>query len=184
MTAGDYRVFAGAFPTGEVVDRIQAVRKQHDPKTARITPPHVTLAGTYWRRGPATLENEADTIARLHAVEPRLRAFDLVIGGIRTFLPVNPVVFLGIEATPGLLAARQVLLEAMGMDKHGDNFSPHLTLAMRMDPPKAEALAEELRQSDWHAGRWAIPMAELLLMQRGPSDPAWRIIARLAMVKS
>jgi 2'-5' RNA ligase len=181
VTAGEYRVFVGAFPGGDVADRIQAVRRQHDPKTARITPPHVTLAGTYWRHGPATAENEADAVARLHAVEPRLRAFDLVMGGVRTFLPVSPVVFLGIEATPGLLAARQVLLEAMGMDKHGSRFTPHLTLAMRMDAPQAQALAEELQRGDWHAGRWAIPMAELLLMQRGPGDPAWRAIARLQL---
>ncbi len=28
-----------------------------------ITAPHVTLAGTCWRYGPATLENEAETLA-------------------------------------------------------------------------------------------------------------------------
>jgi len=43
---GDYRIFVGAFPTGDFVDRVQALRKQRDPKTARITPPHVTLAET------------------------------------------------------------------------------------------------------------------------------------------
>jgi hypothetical protein len=59
-TEGDYRIFVGAFPEGEVAERIQAVRSRHDAKTARITAPHVTMAGTYWRRGPATPENERD----------------------------------------------------------------------------------------------------------------------------
>ena len=62
MMPGDYRIFVGAFPTGDFVDRVQALRKQHDPKTARITPPHVTLAGTYWRQGPATRDNETESI--------------------------------------------------------------------------------------------------------------------------
>jgi hypothetical protein len=68
-TTGDYRVFVGAFPTGELAERIRAVRVQHDAKTARITAPHVTMAGTYWRSGPATPENECDAIARLQAAQ-------------------------------------------------------------------------------------------------------------------
>jgi 2'-5' RNA ligase len=177
----EYRIFVGAFPTGEVVDRIQAVRRQHDPKTARITPPHVTLAGTYWRHGPATPANEADTIARLHAVQDRIAAFDLVLGGVHTFLPTNAVIFLGVEATPDLLAARRVLLDAMGMDKHGEHFKPHLTLAMRLDVPQAEALLNDLQPTEWHSGRWTMRMTELALMQRGPGDLAWRAIARLPL---
>ena len=58
----DYRIFVGAFPEGDLADRIQAVRLQYDAKTARITAPHVTLAGTYWRSGPPIPENEATTI--------------------------------------------------------------------------------------------------------------------------
>ena len=34
---GDYRIFVGAFPTSELAERIQAVRLQHDAKTACIT---------------------------------------------------------------------------------------------------------------------------------------------------
>ena len=41
----DYRIFVGAFPEGDLADRIQTVRLQYDAKTARITAPHVTMAG-------------------------------------------------------------------------------------------------------------------------------------------
>jgi len=34
-TPGDYRIFVGAFRTGELAERIQAVRLRHDAKTAR-----------------------------------------------------------------------------------------------------------------------------------------------------
>ena len=62
MSRGDYRIFVGVFPTGDLADRIQGLREQCDPVTARITAPHVTLAGTYWRTGPATPENEPSRI--------------------------------------------------------------------------------------------------------------------------
>src|SRR5512136_1599922 len=93
-SAGDYRIFVGAFPTGELAERIQAVRLQHDAKTARITAPHVTMAGTYWRSGPATPENERDTIARLQNVQGRLQPFELALGGVESFLPFNNVIYL------------------------------------------------------------------------------------------
>jgi 2'-5' RNA ligase len=126
LKAGDYRIFVGAFLTGELAECIQAVRLQHDAKTARITAPHVTMVGTYWH-GPATPENERDAIARLQSVQRQLRPFELALGGVETFLPSNNVIYLRIERTAGLLAARKVLLDALGPDKER-RYTPHLTL--------------------------------------------------------
>jgi 2'-5' RNA ligase len=126
-TPGYYRIFVGAFPTGELAERIQAVRVQHDAKTAQITAPHVTMAGTYWRSGPATPENECDAIARLQAVQRQLQPFELALSGVESFLPVNNVIYLRVERTTGLLAARKVLLDALGPDKER-RYTPHLTL--------------------------------------------------------
>ena len=44
----DYRIFVGAFPTGDLADRIQAVRERHDAKTAR-TPPQAGRIGRQTR---------------------------------------------------------------------------------------------------------------------------------------
>ena len=86
----------GAFPSGELAARTRAVRLQYDANAARtpalragasVTAPHVTVAGTYWRSGPATPENESDTIARLPAVQDRLQPFELALGGVESFLP-------------------------------------------------------------------------------------------------
>ena len=180
MTDHDYRIFVGAFPIGELADRIQAVRVQHDVKTARITAPHVTIAGTYWRSGSATPENEADAIQRLKMIEDRLTPFEMIVGGVESFLPRTPVIYLHIEPTAGLLAARQVLLEALGSDNHR-HFTPHLTLAMRLDQSATQSLLNQLRHSDWHTRRWPVRIDQLWLMQRGPGDPAWRYIHRVEM---
>jgi 2'-5' RNA ligase len=177
-TPGDYRIFVGAFPTGELAERIQAVRLRHDAKTARITAPHVTVAGTYWRSGPAAPENERDTIARLQNVQGRLQPFELALGGVESFLPFNNVIYLRIEQTAGLLATRRVLLDALGPDKER-LYAPHLTLTMRLDKDETQALLRELRQSEWHTGRWSVSVDHLWLMQRELDDPAWRYIHRI-----
>ena len=90
-----YRIFAGAFVTGELGEQIQAVRQRYDPVTARVTPPHVTLAGTYWRSGPATAESEAEAIRRLEILPGILLPFELALSGVRTFPGERPVVYLG-----------------------------------------------------------------------------------------
>jgi 2'-5' RNA ligase len=152
-SSGDYRTFVGAFPTGKVIERIQALRQRYDAKTACITAPHVTLAGTYWCIGQATQENETEAIA-------------------------NRVIYLHVEPTDNLLAARQTLLEALEPDKHR-RFVPHLTLAMRLGWDETRSLLARLQQSEWHTGRWSVPIDHLWLMQRGPGDPAWRYIHRI-----
>jgi hypothetical protein len=63
----------GAFPTDELAERIQALRQRHDASTALVTAPHVTIAGTYWRTGLATPENETEAIARLQDVQNRIQ---------------------------------------------------------------------------------------------------------------
>ena len=183
MSRGDYRIFVGVFPTGDLADRIQGLREQCDPVTARITAPHVTLAGTYWRTGPATPQNETETILRLQAIQDQIRPFDLVLGGVGSFLPQTRVIYLQVEPTAGLLAARQALLDALGQDKHR-RFVPHLTLAMRLDRGETRSLLARLRESEWHSERWPVCIDRLWLMQRGPGDRVWRYIHRIDLTGS
>ncbi len=177
----DYRIFVGAFPGGALAERIQALRVAHDPITAHSTPPHVTLAGTYWRIGPATPAHEAETIARLAAVCAQLPSFALELGGVETFYPQNHVIYLGVKADAILLATRQALVRVLGADKHGADFMPHLTLTMRLGAAATLSLWQALRAGEWHTQRWRAPIAQLQLMQRGSADSVWREIARLPL---
>jgi 2'-5' RNA ligase len=177
----DYRIFVGAFPEGDLVQRIQAVRRQYDPVTARIIAPHVTLAGTYWRNGEASAHNESAAIQQLEQIAPQIAPFELVLGGIHTFPPAEkPVIYLGVECTVQLLAARAALLQALGPDKHR-TFTPHLTLAMRLPAAKAHQMLDDLARSDWPTRPFTTPIRHICLMQRGPKDPSWRCIARLPL---
>jgi 2'-5' RNA ligase len=179
----DYRIFVGAFPIGDLADQIQVVREQHDLKTARITAPHITLAGTYWRGGPPTPDHEVATIERLSMLQDRLPPIQLNLGGIETFLPDVPVIYLQVEVTPALLALREALMSVLGRDKHR-HFVPHLTLAMRLNEDRTRTLLNDLRRTDWHTQRFTQRLDHLWLMQRGPHDPAWRYIHRIELKRT
>jgi len=90
------------------------------------------------------------------------------------------VIYLRIEQTAGLLAARQTLLDALGPDKE-HRYTPHLTLTMRLAETQTRSLLQDLRRTEWHTGRWAVPLGHLWLMQRGSDDPAWRYIYQIGM---
>ncbi len=53
------------------------------------------------------------------------------------------------------------------------------SVEVRLDKQRTQTLLDELRQSEWHTGRWFVPVDHLWLMQRGPDDPAWRYIHRI-----
>lgn len=175
---GDYRIFVGAFPTGELATNLQSIREELDVKTAKITAPHVTLAGTYWRSGPATVKNEANIITQFRLLAPKLSPFELQLQNIRTF--GHRVLYLGVEQRPELLAMRTALIKILGEDKHR-RFTPHLTLAMRLKRPLFDEALTKLRESEWGNGRFTSPINELHLMQRGPDDPAWRSILTIPL---
>ena len=177
--SGDYRIFVGAFPEGEKIAQIQQLREQIDWQTSQITPPHVTLAGTYWRTGQPNASSESLLIDKLTSLAPYLKPMTLQLGGIYTF--GQRVIYLGVLPTDDMVAIRNSLMSVMGKDKHRQ-FKPHLTLAMRL---KGEALGQtlaELAQSEWMDGRFTTPIHELRLMQRGPSDPAWRTIHTIPLM--
>jgi 2'-5' RNA ligase len=113
----------------------------------------------------------------LQAAQNQLPPFELVLGGIRSFMPINRVIYLHVAPKEELLAVRHTLLQALGADKH-QYFVPHLTLTMRLSEGGTQSLLAQLQQSEWHTESWSVPMDHLWLMQRGPSDPAWRYIQR------
>ncbi len=174
---GDYRIFVGIFPEGELAAEIQLLREHHDAKTAALTFPHVTLCGLFWKHGEAVAASEADTLERLTAALAPVPAFELRLGGIETFS--RDVAYIAAEPTDGMLAARQVCREVLGKDR--EEFAPHMTIAMRLPKARLDACAEELRTTKWHTERFVLPVPHLCLMQRGREDRAWREIGRMPL---
>lgn len=169
-----YRIFVGAFPKGPAAEAIQAWRQRYDPVTARITQPHVTLWGTTWRTGTPTAANEAAAIKQLTHLCTGLSPFELTIGEVAIFKP--HVVYLKAGPLPTLTTIRAALVHALGMDKH-QQFTPHLTLAMRLNPEQTRIMLADMPASGVGTRVFTFAIEALCLMQRGPEDLAWRPIA-------
>lgn len=175
----EYRIFVGAFPQGSTGDKLQALRLKYDAKTAHITPPHITLWGTAWRLAPPVPASEKETIARLEQLTQEVEPFLLTLGGIACF--EERVVYLQAEISEEMLQLRHKLIELLGPDKHGEKFTPHLTIAMRLPEEQAQTVLTELQQTDWHTQSIRVPVRSVQLMQRGKLDPHWRSIARVSL---
>ena len=175
---GDYQLFIGAFPTGELADQIQRIRGEVDGKSITIVDPHVTVAGTYWRNGKATRAGAQGLIDRLDRLSPKLKSFELDMGGVYTF--GKRVIYLGVRPTDPLLAIRAHLVNTIGEDKHR-RFRPHLTLALDLEDASFAAALAELKEGELGNGRFSAPIAELRLMQRAEGEHAWRVIHTIAL---
>ncbi len=170
---GDYQIFIGAFPTGELADHIQKVRTQVDGASVSIIDPHVTLAGAYWRNGKPTHAGAQGLIDRLEKLSGSMKPFELDMGSIYTF--GKRAIYLGVRPTEPLLDVRRQLIKVIGEDKHR-RFRPHLTLAMDLEEAAFGAALAELKKSEFENGRFSAPINELRLMQRAKDEPAWRTI--------
>ncbi len=147
------------------------------PENCPDYPPHVSLAGTYLRNGSPTPNSEAEEIQRLSSLYQSVEPFEITLNGIRAFPPEDqPVIFLGVEPSPGWMSARQVLQEMLGQDKH-THFIPHLTLAMRLQGESARKALNTLKTSEWATKRHSFQVTELRLMRRSKTDATWRCVA-------
>ena len=175
---GDYRLFVGAFPTGELADRIQKIRAEARGGYVTSLEPHVTLAGTYWRNGKATRAGAQGVIDRLDRLSSTLKPFVLDMGGVYTF--GKRVIYLGVRPTEPLLAVRGRLIKVIGEDKHR-RFRPHLTLAMNLEAADFAAALADFEAGELANGRFSAPINEIRLMQRAEGESSWRTIHTIGL---
>lgn len=175
------RIFIGAFPTGSIAADLQAIRIKYDPKTAKISSPHVTLAGIYEYSENWFLKNEEEIITKIQDICTNIPTFEIQLGGVRIFPSKRKsIVYLEVVQTPDLLTARKELLSILGPDRH-THYTPHLTLAMRITDQQAKEMQSALSNKIWDQKQKTFSVASLQLMQRFPTDASWRTITVLQL---
>lgn len=112
------------FPSKEIQDEANALRKRYDPQYSRI-PPHITLKSSF-----SLNNNERDEmIHELKLIANDLEPFSIRISKVRSFAPVTNTIYFKIEPTPELT----LLYDRMhaGVFPHNDEhaFVPHITIA-------------------------------------------------------
>lgn len=132
-------IFIVAELTGPVREHVHAVQRQFDPKLARGTPPHVTLAGSSGV-GPLPVDTKVDEIRRMlapitAATEPITVTFERPHRYMTTdiiVLPVDP---------HGPIRALHEAIATSGLrfERSRHQFSPHCTLSFyRTITPRTE----------------------------------------------
>jgi 2'-5' RNA ligase len=119
---------------------------------------------------------------RLLVVRNQIQPFELSWGRIGCFLIPQRVIYLAVEPTPGLLEARQKLLEALQLDDQRP-FTPHLTLAKGIGPAEFDRLLAQLEQTEWRVAAGLVWVDQLRVMQRRQNEAAWRCIQQLDLLK-
>lgn len=122
-------IFVVAELTGTVRERVHAIQRQFDPKLARGTPPHITIAGSSGI-GPLPIDTPVEriieAIAPIAAVTPpitvpferphRYMTTDIVV------LPVNP-------HGPIRRLHESIARSGLTFERSRHQFSPHCTLS-------------------------------------------------------
>lgn len=113
------------FPSKEIQDEANALRKRYDPQYTNI-PPHITIKPAFEMDIPAREE----LVRELKKIANETEPFTINVTKIKSFAPVTNTIYFKVEPTPELT----VLYDKM----HSENFPtkeeihpfvPHITIA-------------------------------------------------------
>ncbi len=155
-----------------VADEVDGLRRAvGDPSLGRI-PPHITLVP------PVNVRRDdlPAALAVLRRAAAAVRPLDLTIGAVATFLPANPVLYLGVGGdTDGLRSLRDRVFAPPLERKLSWPWVPHVTLA---DGAPEDRIAAGMEAFASYA-RLA-PVDRVVLLEEGPGR-VWEPFADAAL---
>ncbi|MEO7557159.1 MAG: 2'-5' RNA ligase family protein [Acidimicrobiales bacterium] len=132
--------------------------------------PHLTLVP------PVNVREDAvpEALAVLNAAASTVEPFDLELGPVATFHPVNPVVYLAVRgALDGLTALRGALFFAPLARVVDHPFVPHVTIGTEVARERIPAALAALADFD---ARWPVRTVDLL-EDHAPGRCRWNPVA-------
>lgn len=115
------------FPSKEIQDDANALRKRYDPRYAQI-PPHITVKEAFEYD-----EKDIDSISNaLAEIAKETKPFDIEINKVSTFAPVTNTIYFKVENTPELTTLNEKLHDGIFSTEKDYNFVPHITIAQEL----------------------------------------------------
>ncbi|WP_416828779.1 YjcG family protein [Ectobacillus polymachus] len=112
------------FPSKEIQDRANNLRKRYDTNYALI-PPHITI-----KRAFDASETEVTDIAeQLKKIAAGIQPFPIQVTKISTFYPITNVLYLKIEPNSELQTLHDNMYSGYFTQKQEYSFVPHITVA-------------------------------------------------------
>ncbi len=128
--------------TGDVCDRVLAIQRQHDPKLARATPPHITLIGSSGA-GPIRQSHTRQEVRDiLGGAVANIEPFDARFEPPNRFMQTE-IVVLPLDPHGPLRALHERMVRSgLTFDPVRFPFSPHCTLSFfrTLTPQSSRAL--------------------------------------------
>ncbi len=131
------------FPSKHLQDLVNSYRKRYDPHYALI-PPHVTLMSAF------ELEtSDVDPfVSKVERLAAESRPILLEVNKVKSFQPVNNVIYLKVEEDHALLDLHQKILDITPNADKTYPFVPHITLAQGLSDEEHSDVIEVLKMQD------------------------------------
>lgn len=157
--------------------RVSAIGRRYgsDARSA----PHITIVIP---RPLAKGRRERDLVRALREAVGRLEGFPIDYGGV-SYFGAKDFIYVTVERTRALVACHRACTRAVAgrldpSDRHVTFSRPHITLAGRLTPDRADAVWQVLRRRRF-VGRFVC--RELLLWRMRAGEARWRLVCRLPL---
>lgn len=112
------------FPSKEIQDEANALRKRYDPRYSHI-PPHITLKSSFEMDIPL----REKIVTELKKIVNNTEPFTININKVSTFAPVTNTIYFKVEPTPELTQLHDKMHTGEFPLNKEHSFVPHITIA-------------------------------------------------------
>lgn len=116
------------FPSKNVQDQANALRKRYDPRYSLI-PPHITLKYSF----EVNPERVDEVVQELRKIARQTEPFYIHINKVSTFEPITNTIYLKVEPIEQLKTLNEQLQEGVLEDNQNFSFVPHITIAQDLE---------------------------------------------------
>ncbi|OEG00050.1 hypothetical protein BHF71_06725 [Vulcanibacillus modesticaldus] len=131
------------FPSIEVQERANALRKRYDSHY-NLIPPHITIKEAF------ELDSPDKAIAHLESVTKIIPPFNLKLNKIKSFYPISPVLYCGVEDDPIIYHLHEKINSGVLYHETKHKFTPHLTIAQDLPDQEIHDIYSRLKLKDFN----------------------------------
>lgn len=131
------------FPSSEVQDRANNLRKRYDSHY-NLIPPHITIKDAF------ETEDIEQAVHHIEEVIKDIPPFTMKINKMRTFLPTSSVVYFAFEENPLIMELHDNINSGMLYHESDYNFIPHITIAQDLPNQELYDLHSRLAMKDYN----------------------------------
>lgn len=133
------------FPSTEIQDEANTLRKRYDPKYPYISP-HITLKYTFDMDD--TLREQV--VEALKEIAKETKPFAIEINKISSFSPVSNAIYFKIENTDTLIELNEKMHTGVFPPERDHAFIPHITIAQDLPADEYSDIYSSLRMREIH----------------------------------